>query len=85
MGLLVNVVGLFFFHDLHSHGHSHDGDGCGHGHDESNMRGIYLHILADALGSVGVICSSLLIKYFVSPFSHSNSCIADAISGLELG
>ena len=28
------------------------------------MYGIYLHILADALGSVGVIISSVLIKYY---------------------
>ena len=28
------------------------------------MYGIYLHILADALGSVGVIISSILIKYY---------------------
>ena len=28
-----------------------------------NMRGVYLHVLADALGSVGVITSSLLIQY----------------------
>jgi len=27
------------------------------------MRGVYLHVLADALGSVGVITSSLLIQY----------------------
>lgn len=29
-----------------------------------NVSGIFLHVLADALGSVGVITSSLLIKYF---------------------
>lgn len=40
----------------HNHGHSH-----GHSH---NMEGVFLHILADTLGSVGVIVSTLLIKYF---------------------
>lgn len=29
-----------------------------------NLQGIFLHILADALGSVGVIISSLVIHYF---------------------
>lgn len=35
------------------------------GHDHShNMEGIFLHILADTLGSGGVIVSTLLIRYF---------------------
>ncbi|KAF2835130.1 cation efflux protein [Patellaria atrata CBS 101060] len=34
-----------------------------HDHDDENMRGIFLHILADALGSFAVIVSTLLIKY----------------------
>ena len=29
-----------------------------------NMRGVYLHILGDALGSVIVIIAALVIKYF---------------------
>ena len=33
-------------------------------HTNENMSGVFLHILADALGSVGVIISALLIKYF---------------------
>lgn len=37
------------------HGHSH-----GHGHD-LNMRGVFLHVLGDALGNVGVIASALII------------------------
>ena len=28
------------------------------------MYGIFLHVLADALGSVGVIISSVLVKYY---------------------
>ena len=31
---------------------------------DQNMRGIFLHVLADALGSVGVVVSSILIRYF---------------------
>ena len=44
----------------HAHGHSHGGDGEGN----QIMKGVFLHILADTLGSVGVIISSLLIEYF---------------------
>jgi len=58
------------------HGHSHNGGGHGHSHgihdssgniNTSNkqiMQGVFLHILADTLGSVGVIASSLVIKYW---------------------
>ncbi|PVU88927.1 hypothetical protein BB559_005319 [Furculomyces boomerangus] len=81
-GLLVNLVGIFAFHDhhhghdhSHDHGHSHSHDhGHGHDHDhhenenahdhDHNMEGVFLHILADTLGSVGVIVSTLLIKWF---------------------
>ncbi|XP_073128026.1 uncharacterized protein [Henckelia pumila] len=34
-----------------------------HHHIDHNMRGIFLHVLADTLGSVGVVISTLLIKY----------------------
>eukprot|EP01083_Nonionella_stella_P136365 414929_1 len=67
LGFLVNLVGISFFHQEHAgshgsgHGHSHGGHG--HSHDP-NIQGIFLHILADTLGSVGVIVSSLLIHFF---------------------
>lgn len=59
----------------HSNGHSHSHDphhghspshGHSHGHDHAhshNMHGVFLHVLADTLGSVGVIVSTLLIRY----------------------
>ncbi|WVN87200.1 uncharacterized protein L203_102377 [Cryptococcus depauperatus CBS 7841] len=48
--------------DSRTHDHSHN---HGHGHDHAhshNMRGVFLHVLADTLGSVGVIISTLLIR-----------------------
>ena len=65
-GLAVNMVGLFFFHEHHDHGgHEHHGEGgCDHDHDNENMYGVFLHVLADCLGSVGVIFSSMLVKYY---------------------
>jgi len=68
MGFCVNAVGLVFFHD-HSHGHG-GGDTGHHGHshggegENENMHGVFLHVLADALGSLGVITSSLCIRFF---------------------
>lgn len=45
----------------HNHGHSH---GSGGGGMNANMRGVFLHVLADTLGSVGVILSTILIRQF---------------------
>lgn len=40
--------------------HSHD---HGHSHDNENMQGIFLHVLADTMGSAAVIVSTLLIHF----------------------
>lgn len=49
------------------------GHGHGHGHD-LNMRGVFLHVMGDALGNVGVIVTALLIwltdfewRYYFDP------------------
>ncbi|KAI0006276.1 cation efflux protein [Xylariaceae sp. FL0662B] len=47
-------------HEKHEHGHTPSD----HGHDNENMHGIYLHILADTLGSASVIISTVL-TYFI--------------------
>lgn len=60
-GLVVNIIGIVFFHEAHAHGHSGGGD-CGHSHD-LNMQGVYLHILGDFLGSVSVIVSSVIVRF----------------------
>jgi len=46
-----------------SHGHSHGGGGGGSSNKQI-LKGVFLHILADTLGSVGVIVSALLIRLF---------------------
>lgn len=37
------------------------GGGHGHSHADLNMRGVFLHVLGDALGNIGVIGSALFI------------------------
>ena len=64
MGLCVNLVGLFFFHEHHDHHHHEHGACDHHQHENENMYGVFLHVLADCLGSVGVIISSMLVKYY---------------------
>lgn len=55
--------------DSHSHGHKSTQSEKDttrkhhHHHIDHNMEGIFLHVLADTLGSVGVVISTLLIKY----------------------
>ena len=35
------------------------------------MRGVFLHVLSDTLGSIGVIISTYLIEVFIIMFIHS--------------
>ncbi|XP_049826982.1 zinc transporter 7 [Schistocerca gregaria] len=58
-------------HGNHGHIHSHSHGSHSHSHDPelsgSNsqiMKGVFLHILADTLGSVGVIISAILMQMF---------------------
>ncbi|XP_068694345.1 proton-coupled zinc antiporter SLC30A5-like [Montipora foliosa] len=63
-------------HGHSQHGHSHHGHSHCHGHGRShadedhhqdrsvNMQGVFLHVVADTMGSVGVILSSILIEQF---------------------
>lgn len=63
--------------DVHkSHNHAQPkpkGEKGGHGHD-LNMRGVFLHVMGDALGNIGVIVSALIIwltdynwRFYVDP------------------
>lgn len=50
--------------DQHDHSHGSGGGHGGHGHSHDgnmNMRGVFLHVLGDALGNVGVIAAGLFI------------------------
>jgi zinc transporter 1 len=75
IGLLVNLIGLVMFRG-HAHGHSHSNEEVEHeadadletrssnkktSHHNHNMFGVFLHILGDFLGSIGVIISSVLL------------------------
>lgn len=89
IGLIINIVGLFLFHNgpikpnkkkksgqessntdkqltdqlvpsIEHVENSHDS--CGHVHsNEMNMKGVYLHVLSDALGSIIVLVSGIII------------------------
>ncbi|KAF2221928.1 cation efflux protein [Elsinoe ampelina] len=56
-------------HEAHKHKQpkSASGGGHGHSHGDLNMRGVFLHVMGDALGNVGVIASALII--WLTPWS----------------
>ena len=71
-----------YTHHEHNHnrpmnsetGHGHGGGGGGHSHANLNMRGVFLHVLGDAVGNVGVMMTALFIwktdfswKYYADP------------------
>ena len=48
LGLFVNIVGMFIFHD-----HSHS----------DNLQGIFLHVMGDFFGSIAVMISACVYKF----------------------
>jgi len=55
-----------FGHDEHLAKHHNTGHTHSHAHEghSDNMRGVFLHVMADTLGSVGVIISTILIQLY---------------------
>jgi len=77
LGLLVNGASAFILGHEHEHGeadslknHDHESDshhehhGHDHHHHDHNLRGAYLHVLADALTSLLAIFALLAGKYY---------------------
>lgn len=57
-------------HDHHHHDDDDDDEGEGHAHAQGthlNLRGAWLHLLGDALGSVAAFVAGLAIRYGASP------------------
>lgn len=48
-------------HKQHKHAQPKEAGKAGHSHSDLNMRGIFLHVMGDALGNVGVIVTALVI------------------------
>jgi solute carrier family 30 (zinc transporter), member 1 len=62
------------WHADHFHAKPKEEGSKGHGHSDLNMRGVFLHVMGDALGNIGVIASALFIwltsyswRYYVDP------------------
>ena len=66
VGLIVNVVGAGLLHS--------------HAHENLNMRGAYLHVLGDLLGSIGAIGAGALI--LLTGWTPIDAVVSMAIAGL---
>jgi zinc transporter 1 len=68
IGLAINIIGLFLFHN-HSHDHEKSptniegGNQINHNHIDHNMSALFIHLIGDFLGSIVVIITGLVIKY----------------------
>lgn len=84
LGLLVNVIVAFIlggqdiFHNGHEHhdGHEHAHTAeTPHRHKDLNLQGAFLHVIGDALSSVGVIIAGIIIWqtgwYWVDPLASA--------------
>lgn len=49
------------WHDNHNHNQPKETSSGGQSHGDLNMRGVFLHVMGDALGNIGVIGSALII------------------------
>ncbi|KAI4130079.1 MAG: hypothetical protein LQ338_001931 [Usnochroma carphineum] len=54
-------------HTDHKHREPKEASKGGHSHGDLNMRGVFLHVMGDALGNIGVIGSALIIWLTSSP------------------
>ncbi|MCB0351119.1 MAG: CDF family Co(II)/Ni(II) efflux transporter DmeF [Bdellovibrionales bacterium] len=67
IGLIINIICAYILKESHHHGHNHahahDHNDHSHSHDH-NIRGAYLHVLADAVTSVGAIAALLAGKFY---------------------
>lgn len=74
------------WHVDHNHNKPKEESKDGHSHADLNMRGVFLHVMGDALGNIGVIGSALFI--WLSKFSwrfYSDPVISLVITLIILG
>jgi zinc transporter 1 len=94
IGLIINIIGLIMFHEHHHHHHHHHHEHneglLNHNHD-TNLHGVFLHILGDALGSIGVVINGICVwimpwnwKYYIDPTISIFICLLILKSSIPL-
>ena len=76
-GLIINIVCAVLLYG--HHGHEHDYRQSSQPHHDHNLRGAYLHVVADALTSVLAITALIFGKYFGWNWLDSLTGIAGAL------
>lgn len=84
LGLLVNGLVLTVLHrGGHGHAHGHD-HGAGHGHHHHdhnpNVRAARMHVLSDALGSIGAIVAAVVI--LATGFERADTIVSLVVAAL---
>lgn len=76
IGLTINLVVLRVLHVHDGHGHHH-----GHAHHHNpNVRAARMHVISDALGSVGAIIAALVI--LVTGFERADTVVSIMVASL---
>lgn len=71
IALVINGISAYMLkdqHHLHNHGHIQEHGSCSHHHDDLNIKAAYLHMLGDAMISLGVIIGAICTMYFNTPY-----------------
>lgn len=84
IGLLINLIVLRVLHregdhGHHHHGHAHHGHGHGHGHNP-NVHAARMHVISDALGSVGAIVAAVII--LATGFERADTIVSLVVASL---
>jgi cobalt-zinc-cadmium efflux system protein len=64
VAVVANGVSAYLLHKIGVEHHHHDHDHEHHHHEDANIRSAYLHMLSDALISVGVVVAGICIYFF---------------------
>ncbi|KAL8965430.1 MAG: hypothetical protein Q9197_006515 [Variospora fuerteventurae] len=73
-------------HSDHKHNQPKTESKGGHSHGDLNMRGVFLHVMGDALGNIGVIGSALILRLTSWPGrSYADPAISLVITVIILG
>lgn len=82
LGLGANLLVLTILHQGGgAHSHAHHGHGHGHDHTPNpNVRAARLHVLTDALGSVGAIVAAVII--LVTGFERADTIVSLVVASL---
>ena len=75
LSLIINIIGLIFFHE---DANGNEGQSGGGEKNNVNLQGMFLHILADTLGSISVIVSAFCIQNFGLYIADPICCFVNA-------